>query len=178
MSPFYPGDGIHCSACFCAEFLLFQNTGHTEKGNIMATTKETMKVIAIGIDNSEDDYEPSDVEELASEIVFEIVEKTAADFVLLAEGSDPECVEMILKLLSKKHNTSFAYTLRTIFLAAGWGDAVWRLNLLHACDAYDEATFDFFYDYFFNSEALTDYRIKHFPDDEDEKDNSPDIKLN
>ena len=144
----------------------------------MATTKETMKVIAIGIDNAENEYEPSDVEELASDIVFEIAEKTAADFVLLAGESDPECVELILKLLRKKHFSSFAYTLRTIFLAVGWGDAVWRLNLLHTCDAYDETTFDFFYDYFFNSDALTDYRIKHFSDNEDEKDNSSNIKLN
>ena len=32
-----------------AELLLFQNTGITEKGLVMATTNETMKVIAEGI---------------------------------------------------------------------------------------------------------------------------------
>jgi len=109
--------------------LLFQNAGMPEKGNIMATTKETMKVIAIGIDNAEDEYELSDVEELASEIVFEVAEKTAADFVLLAGESDPECTELILKLLSKKHFTSFAYALRAIFLAARWGETVDYLGL-------------------------------------------------
>ena len=146
----------------------------------MTTTKETMKVIAIGIGDAKGEYELSDVEELGFcygvKRAVEIAEKTAADFVLLAGESDPECIELILMLLSKKHFTSLASALRTIFLAAGWGDAVWRLNLLHVCDAYDEATFDLFHDYFFNSEALTNCQIKHFP--EGEKDNSPDIKLN
>lgn len=101
-----------------------------------------------------------------------------ADFVLLAGESDPECIELILKLLSKKHFTSLANSLRTIFLAAGWGETVWRFNLLHACYAFDEATFDLFYDYFFNSDALTDYHIRHSSEDEDKKDSSPNIKLN
>ena len=37
-----------------AEFLLFQNTGITEKGHVMATTKETMNVIANGVDKKEE----------------------------------------------------------------------------------------------------------------------------
>lgn len=37
-----------------AELLLFQNTGITEKGHVMATTKETMNVIANGVDKKEE----------------------------------------------------------------------------------------------------------------------------
>ena len=37
-----------------AELLLFQNTGITEKGLVMATTNETMKVIANGVDKKEE----------------------------------------------------------------------------------------------------------------------------
>ncbi len=47
----------------------------------MATTKETMKVIAMGIDDAEGEYELSDVEKLVSEIVFEVAEKTSVDCV-------------------------------------------------------------------------------------------------
>ena len=37
-----------------AELLLFQNTRITEKGHVMATTKETMNVIANGVDKKEE----------------------------------------------------------------------------------------------------------------------------
>ena len=37
-----------------AELLLFQNTGITEKGYVMATTKETMNVIANGVDTKDE----------------------------------------------------------------------------------------------------------------------------
>ena len=191
----------------------------------MATTKETMKVIAKGIDEKEepdvipaktiirvevpdeladiierdidsisicrkkedmkreeiapeDEYEAADVEELAEQIIFEIAEKAAADFVLFAGEGDPECVLLVLEVLRKRFFSSLSHALRIVFLTAGWDAAVWRLDLLDTCCEYDEATDELFYDYFFTSEAMTDYLITHFPDDEDEKTNSPDIKLN
>ena len=112
----------------------------------MATTKETMKVIAKGLDEDitvqitehEEEYGLSDVEELAEQIVFEIAEKTGVDFVLFAEEADPECIDLVIKLLEKRFFSSFTHALRTIFLAEGWDDAVWRLDLLDTCYENDE----------------------------------------
>lgn len=152
----------------------------------MGTTKEAMKVIAKGLDENitvqitehEEEYGLSDVEELAEQIVFEIAEKTGADFVLFAEEADPECIDLVIKLLENRFFSSFTHALRTIFLAEGWVDAVWRLDLLDICYEHDEAAYDLFYDYFFTSEALTGYRYRHYSDEENRKDNGPNTKLN
>ena len=153
----------------------------------MATTNETMKVIADGLDRDitvqitdyADEYEPTEVEELVSDIVLVIAEKAGANFVQLVEHTDPECVETILKLLRKLFYGSLIYALHTMFIAAGMKNAAWDLDILDICCEYDEATSDYFYDYFFISEALTDYHAEMFPDEEEEEiDSSPEIKLN
>ena len=127
----------------------------------MATTKETMKVIAKGIDEKEepdvipaktiirvevpdeladiierdidsisicrkkedmkreeitpeDEYEAADVEELAEQIIIEIAEKAAADFVLFAGEADPECVLLVLEVLRKRYFSSLPHALRSL----------------------------------------------------------------
>ena len=127
----------------------------------------------------DEEYELTDAEELAEQITFEVAEKAGSDFVLLAEEAEPECIELVLELLRKRFFGSLTHVLRTLFLTAGWSDAVWRLDLLDNCDEYNEATDELFYDYFFSSEALTDYCAEHFSKRQDEeKGSSPSRKLN
>ena len=127
----------------------------------------------------DEEYELTDAEELAEQIIFEVAEKAGSDFVLLAEEAEPERIELVLELLRKRFFGSLPHVLRTLFLTAGWSDAIWRLDLLDACYEYNEATDELFYDYFFTSEALTDYCAEHFSKDQDEeKGSSPSRKLN
>lgn len=127
----------------------------------------------------DDGYEPTDIEELTEQIIFEIAEKAGSDFVLLAEETDPECIELVLELLRKRFFGSLSHVLRTLFLTAEWDDAIWRLDLLDTCYEYNEATDELFYDYFFTSEALRDYCAENFSKEQDEeKGSNPNCKLN
>ena len=79
-----------------AELLLFQNTGITEKGLVMATTNETMKVIANGVDKKEEPEiimggkviaveVPDELAEIFEGIIGSLIEKSES-----AEAESPE----------------------------------------------------------------------------------------
>ena len=79
-----------------AELLLFQNTGITEKGLVMATTNETMKVIANGVDKKEEPEiimggkviaveVPDELAEVFEGIIGSLIEKSES-----AEAESPE----------------------------------------------------------------------------------------
>lgn len=213
-----------------AELLLFQNTVGTGKGQIMATNKKTMKVIANGIDEKEepeiimegkviavdvpdelaevfegiigslisksekeavpvseseqdnrsnqddDEWEPTETQELASDIAFEVAERTGEQFIRLMEGKDPEIVMGMLKSLERSVFRSDVCVLRALFLISEMKDAARDLDLLDICYEYDEAVYDMFHDYFFVSEGITDYCQQYYAGKE-QKDNSPNSKL-
>ena len=130
-----------------------------------------------GNNQDDDDWEPTETQELASDIVFEVAERTGERFVRLVEGTSPETVMGMLKTLKRSFYRSDVYVLRTLFLISEMRDAAKDLDLLDICYEYDECTYDLFRDYFFVSEGITDYCQKYYSEKE-KQDDGPNSKLN
>lgn len=130
-----------------------------------------------GRESEDDEWKPTETQELASGIVFEVAERTGERFIRLIEGNDPEIVMGMLKALERSFYRTDVYVLRTLFLVSGMKDAVNDLDLLDICYVYDEGVYDLFRDYFFVSEGITEYRYKYYSEKE-QKDHGPNSKLN
>ena len=128
-------------------------------------------------DSEDDEWEPTETQELASDIAFEVAERTGKMFVRLMEGKDPEIVMGMLKTLERSFYRSDVYVLRTLFLISEMYDAAKNLDLLDICYEYDDSVYDLFHDYFFVSEGITDYQQQYY-EEKEKKDNGPNNKLN
>lgn len=151
-------------------------------GELMSKGKDDIATVVENCHgNSEDpedeEWEPTETQELASDIAFEVAERTGNMFVRLMEGNDPEIAMGMLKTLERSFYRSDVYVLRTLFLISEMYDAARNLDLLDICYEYDESVYDLFHDYFFVSEGITDYRQQYY-EDKEKKDNSPNSKLN
>ena len=173
-----------------AELLLFQNTGITEKGYVMATTKETMNVIANGVD-TKDEPEiimggkviavevPDELAEVFEGIIGSLIKKSGSAETEASKNDDSnggdwddeeltEAEELAADIAcwlahraEKIDPESLVSMLKVLFLSHEMTDVAAELYLLDICKDYLEDVAFFFEEAFFDTDAIDWFSIEN-----------------
>lgn len=137
----------------------------------MATTKETMKVIADGI--TEEQIQDMERDELAAEIAAELGRKTAKRFRRMVAELEREDIGVIVKAIEHSQPEATINQFQCLFSLAEMEEARDDLDFLIICAQYNENTFDIFKDIFLEDEYVDWFCVENWlEDDFPEEDNN------
>jgi len=142
----------------------------------MATTKETMKVIAGGLNRKEEPEakegsknvaieapdELAEVERLAGDIATEIALDAADHFMDIAKTMETESIKAVVKTLEDADPEDMVSVLRALFFVSNMVDAAKEMELLDICYSYEPFSYDIFQDTFLDADGIDWFCIENW----------------
>ena len=121
---------------------------------VMATNKETLTVIAQGVEKSEADRWITELNEMVFDIAAVLAYQTVDQFMKIAESLDMESIKPLLFMLENLDTEQAVAALQAIFCSHGMPDAAQAMELLDICSPYDDGVYDYFIDEFMGSDEI------------------------
>ena len=121
---------------------------------VMATNKETMNVIAKGMEKEVPDRELTELNEMTFDIAATLAYQMSDRFMRIAKRLEMESVKAIVYVLEHLDTEQAVAALQAIFYSHGMVEAAQEMELLDICSAYDEGVYDYFIDEFMGTDEM------------------------
>ena len=121
---------------------------------VMATNKETMNVIAEGMEKEATGRELIELNEMAFDIAATLAYQMSDRFMRIARKLEMESVKAIIYVLEHLDTEQATAALQAIFYSHGMVEAAQEMELLDICSAYDEGVYDYFIDEFMGTDEM------------------------
>ena len=121
---------------------------------VMATNKETMNVIAKGMEKEATDRELTELNEMTFDIAATLAYQMSDRFMRIAKRLEMESVKAVIYVLEHLDTEQATAALQAIFYSHGMVEAAQEMELLDICRAYDEGVYDYFIDEFMGTDEM------------------------
>jgi len=125
-----------------------------ERMEVMATNKETMNVIAKGMEKEATGRELIELNEMTFDIAATLAYQMSDRFMRIARKLEMESVKAIIYVLEHLDTEQATAALQAIFYSHGMVEAAQEMELLDICSAYDEGVYDYFIDEFMGTDEM------------------------
>ena len=121
---------------------------------VMATHKETMNVIAKGMEKEATNRELTELNEMTFDIAATLAYQMSDRFMRIAKRLEMESVKAVIYVLEHLDTEQATAALQVIFYSHGMVEAAQAMELLDICSAYDEGVYDYFIDEFMGTDEM------------------------